>query len=364
LRLAFLHGSNDLYGASRVLAQDVELLRAQGHEVAVALPQDGPLTGILRELGADVNVESLRVLRKVDGAAGVRLPTKLPTVCQSADIVVPWTLALAAYLPLLRLRRRRVLCSVHEILPGPAGRLLAAAACAFSHALMVNSRATAQWLTRDLRRERPQLAYPIAPPYRPLARGANGADVLRLLLMGRVNGHKGHLEAVRAAQLARDAGEKVELTLLGGAFSGQEEHLADLLEAIGDLPWAHYGGEVAEPREFLRACDVVLIPTTRPEPFGLVAIEAWAAGRRVIASDQGGLAEATAMVEGLLVAAGDVADLCRAIVRAAREPAIRAAPLATAPASELCTAAARKLAWQASLERCATIAKPVEGIGL
>ena len=349
MRLAFLHGSNDLYGASRVLAQDVELLLAQGHEIAVALPQDGPLTGILRGLGAEVSVESLRVLRKVDGAAGMRPPTRLPTVCENADIVVLWTLALAAYLPLLRRRRRRVLCSVHEILPGSAGRLLAAAACALSHALMVNSRATAQWLTRDLRRRRPQLAYPIAPPYRPLARVADGAGVLQLLVMGRVNGHKGHIEAVRAAQLARDAGAEVELTLLGGAFAGQERHLVELLAAIEGLPWARYGGEVADPRESLRECEVVLIPTTRPEPFGLVAIEAWAAGRRVIASDQGGLAEATAMVEGVQVAAGDVTALCRAIVRVARDPAMRAAPAASAPASELCTRAARELAWQACL---------------
>jgi glycosyltransferase involved in cell wall biosynthesis len=353
LRLAFLHGSNDLYGASRVLVQDVELLRAQGHEVAVALPHEGPLTEFLRELGAEVSVEPLRVLRKVDGAAGMRLPAKLPTVCDDADIVVLWTLALAAYLPLLRLRRRRVLCSVHEILPGPAGRLLAAAACALSHALMVNSRATAQWLTHDLRRRRPQLAYPIAPPYRPLARVADRAGALRLLVMGRVNGHKGHLEAVRAAQLARDAGEEVELTLLGGAFSGQERHVAELLAAIEGLPWAHYGGEVSEPDEFLEQCDVVLIPSTTPESFGLVAIEAWAAARRVIASDLGGLSEAAAMVGGLVIAAGDVAALYQAIVRMTLDPAARSAPPANAPVSELCTLAARESAWSASFRQVA-----------
>jgi glycosyltransferase involved in cell wall biosynthesis len=354
MRLAFLHGSNDLYGASRVLARDVELLRAQGHEVAVALPQDGPLTETLRALGADVSVESLRVLRKVDGAAGMRLPITLPTVCKNADVVVLWTLALAAYLPLLRLRRRRVLCSVHEILPGPAGRLLAATACALSHALMVNSRATAQWLTHDLRRQRPQLAYPIAPPYSPLARVAGGAGVLRLLVMGRVNGHKGHLEAVRAAQLARDTGEEIELTLLGGAFSGQEPHLVDLLAAVDGLPWVHYGGEVSEPRELFAGCDVVLIPSTTPESFGLVAIEAWAAGRRVIASDQGGLVEATAMVGGLVIAAGDVAALCQAIIHAARDPAARSAPAANAPVGELCTLAARESAWRSSLRQAAS----------
>lgn len=214
---------------------------------------------------------------------------------------------------------------------------------------MVNSSATSRWLTGTGRRGKAQLAYPVAPAYEPLERMGSESDPLRLLLIGRVNGHKGHLEAVRAVQAARETGEQIELTLLGGAFPGQEQHLGELLGAIEGLAWARYGGEVTEPREFFKACDLVLIPTTRPEPFGLVAIEAWAAGRRVIASDQGGLAEATAMVEGVQVAAGDVTALCRAIVRVARDPAMRAAPAASAPVSELCTRAARELAWQACL---------------
>jgi glycosyltransferase involved in cell wall biosynthesis len=97
----------------------------------------------------------------------------------------------------------------------------------------------------------------------------------------------------------------------------------------------------------------VLIPTNRPEPFGIVALEAWAAGRRVIASNQGGLLEATAMVEGITVPAGDVAGLSAAIVRAAHDPSIRSAPLAEAPASRECTLAARQAAWQSALfEAC------------
>jgi glycosyltransferase involved in cell wall biosynthesis len=353
LRIAFLHGSNDLYGASRVLAQDVELLLGQGHEVHVALPEDGPLTSALRELGAHPSIEPLRVLRRVDGASGMRLPTTLPSVCDAADVIVVWTLALAAYLPLLRLGRRRTICSVHEILPGSPGRLLAATACLCSHVLMVNSRATARWLAQDFKFRQPRLAYPIAPPYMPVAQVEGGSGPLRLLLMGRVNGHKGHLEAVHATQLARDAGDDIRLTLLGGSFVGQEHHRAELLATVGGVSWAHYGGEVTDPERFLRECDVVLIPSTRPESFGLVAIEAWAAGRRVVASDQGGLSEAARMVEGVMVAPGDVGELSRAIGRAARDPAIRKAPRADAPVSELCTLEARELAWRSSLSQAA-----------
>lgn len=351
MRLAFLHGSNDLYGASRVLAQDVELLLDMGHTVSVTLPEDGPLTSILVDLGAQLEIEPLRVLRRVRGAATVRLPVRLPAATQSADVTVLWTVALASYLPALRARRRRVICSVHEILSGSAGRLLAAGTATLSHSLMVNSEATRRWITRDANRHRADLAYPLAPVYKPVPRHGGESDVLRILLMGRVNGHKGHLDAVLATRAARAQGVRAEITLLGGSFPGQEHHLAELLAAIEGLPWAHYGGEVPDTRAFVERCDVVLVPTNRPEPFGVVALEAWAAGRRVIASNLGGLLEATDMVEGMTIPANSVPALCEALVRVAREPALRDAPSADAPVSRRCTVAARETAWRAALSQ-------------
>ncbi len=306
------------------------------------------------DLGAQVSIEPLCVLRRVAGAAGARIPVHLPTVSHNAHVTIIWTVALASYLPTLRLRRRRVICSVHEILPGTAGRLLAAGTSALSNSLIVNSEATRSWVTRDFHSHYAHLAYPASPPYDPVPRQPSATDPLQILLMGRVNGHKGHLEAVQAIRTAREFGVQAEITLLGGSFPGQEHHLTELLAAIDDLPWARYTGEVSDTRAFIEKCDVVLIPSNRPESFGIVALEAWATGRRVIASDQGGLLEATAMVEGMTVPAGDVIRLSEAIISVARDHSFRAAPLADAPVSRLCTPAARVTAWRSALlDACA-----------
>jgi glycosyltransferase involved in cell wall biosynthesis len=324
-----------------------------GHSVSVTLPEEGPLTEMLVELGAQLSIEPLSVLRRVSGAAGLRMPLRLPAASQNADVIVLWTVALAGYLPTLRARRRRVICSVHEILLGAVGRLLAAGTSVLSHSLMVNSEATRRWITGDVPLRKAHLAYPVAPPYEPIPRPATDTDALQILLMGRVNGHKGHLDAVLATQGARDLGVEAEIALVGGSFPGQEHHLADLLALIEDRPWARYGGEVADTRGFLERCDVVLVPTNRPEPFGVVALEAWAAGRRVVASNLGGLVEATTMVEGITVPANDVPALSQALVRVARDPTLRLAPRAEAPVSTRCTSAARELAWRAALsEAC------------
>ena len=322
-RIAFLHGSNDLYGASRVLVDDAALLARQGHDVSVVLPSHGPLDALLAQAGVAVTVEPLRVLRRVS-PLNSRLPIRLPSVVGDADVAVVWTLALASYLPALRARRRPVVCSVHEILPGTAGSGLARLATSLSSALMVNSKATGTWIALHARRSLPsELAYPVAPAYDPLP-PLNLSASFTAFLAGRVNGHKGHKEAVEASRIARAQGLDVRLVLVGGAFPGQEQHLDALRAEIRGLDWVRFEGEVSDIRPALEACDVMLVPTTRPEPFGIVALEAWASGRPVIASDTGGLAEAASMVGGVLVRPGSVDALAQAMRRVAADPNLRA----------------------------------------
>lgn len=75
--------------------------------------------------------------------------------------------------------------------------------------------------------------------------------------------------------------------------------------------------------EALRRCRMVLMPSVWEEPFGIVALEAAAAGRPIIASAIGGLRDIVVDEEtGLLVAPGDHEDLARAIDRLAGDPAL------------------------------------------
>ncbi len=74
----------------------------------------------------------------------------------------------------------------------------------------------------------------------------------------------------------------------------------------------------------MRALDVVVHASTRPEPFGLVIAEAMACGRAVITSGSGGAAELIdAGDDALTHVPGDVADLSRCIVRLAGDPELR-----------------------------------------
>jgi len=58
------HPSPDLYGSDWQLVETIHGLIETGHEVLVALPQDGPLVAVLRNAGARVAVMPFTVLRK------------------------------------------------------------------------------------------------------------------------------------------------------------------------------------------------------------------------------------------------------------------------------------------------------------
>ena len=64
-KILILHSSNDLYGASKIFLQIIELLKSNGHQIHVVLPSKGPLDKLISQIkGTHVSYYSLGVLRK------------------------------------------------------------------------------------------------------------------------------------------------------------------------------------------------------------------------------------------------------------------------------------------------------------
>lgn len=99
------------------------------------------------------------------------------------------------------------------------------------------------------------------------------------------------------------------------------------LKSLAAHPGITFAGPFAEAArwEVLTRHDVFVVPSVWPETFNLVAREAFAAGRLVIASQVGALAEAVRDgVDGLLVPPGDPAALAQAMTRLVDDPALLA----------------------------------------
>ena len=64
-KILILHSSNDLYGASKIFLQIIQLLKSNGYEIYIVLPSKGPLDKMISQIkGIDVSYYSLGVLRK------------------------------------------------------------------------------------------------------------------------------------------------------------------------------------------------------------------------------------------------------------------------------------------------------------
>ncbi|MDP9184209.1 MAG: glycosyltransferase family 4 protein, partial [Actinomycetota bacterium] len=166
----------------------------------------------------------------------------------------------------------------------------------------------------------------------------------KLLFVGRLDARKGFPAAIAAfGRLAEDR-DDLRLVVVGdGPERGAVDALPTMVRArvtmLGAVP-------NVELPPIHAACDVFLGPSTGGESFGIVLVEAMAAGLPVVASDTPGYDEVvTDGVDGFLVAPSDPAALATAAARLLDEPEV-AARLSTAGRSRV-----QAFAWPAVLER-------------
>ncbi|GAF47066.1 hypothetical protein RW1_036_00940 [Rhodococcus wratislaviensis NBRC 100605] len=112
---------------------------------------------------------------------------------------------------------------------------------------------------------------------------------MRLLVASRWNSWKGYATLINAWG---SVGLNKSLTVLGGPPpSGESTDVPALVSQLPNAEAVCIVGQVDDIGAYIDQADIVIIPSDAPEPFGLVAIEAFARGRPVIASNGGGLAK-------------------------------------------------------------------------
>jgi glycosyltransferase involved in cell wall biosynthesis len=154
----------------------------------------------------------------------------------------------------------------------------------------------------------------VPPPSRPDPRLSHLPSGDFLLYVGDLTPDKGVGVLLEAyAALA----EAPPLVLIGRRFMEIPAELREKVLALG--PWPH-----AAVLEAWQLCAVAVVPSVCEETFGMVALEGMAAGKPVVASRIGGLAELVADGQaGMLVRPGDSAALRRALERLIPDRSLR-----------------------------------------
>jgi glycosyltransferase involved in cell wall biosynthesis len=320
-----VHSSAGGYGADRQLALIAGGLDPSRYRARVVLATDGPLVGELRAAGVETRVAGLAVLRRAELSPGglVRVAGRLAATSDLArDAALVHSNTSVTLSGALAARRARVphLWHVREIYTErawPAYRRLLRSADALA---CVSGAVRAQFPEADPRARvlLDGLALPDAGPGRGV-RSDPGAP-LTCLVLGRLSSWKGQDVLLRAVARV----PRAVAVVAGDAWPGQERHEAALRRLAAELGLAErarFVGFVTDPRPLYAGADVVVVPSTRPDPLPNAALEAAAAGCCVVASRHGGLPEIVRDGEtGLLVAPGDPVDLAGALRRLADDP--------------------------------------------
>jgi glycosyltransferase involved in cell wall biosynthesis len=315
----FLHGSAEMYGSDKVLLNLVAALRDDAaFAPVVVLHEQGPLFAALEAAGVEVHVATVVKIRRAmfTPALPFTLWRELRSAASDLDricagrrvgLVYSNTLAVLGGAYWAWRRQLRHLWHVHEIIMRPSlVRMgLPRLARGFADRVISNSEQTQAWLLKQapglgprarvifnglgpLPAENPQTVANFRQSL-----GLQVGDVVATLA-GRLNHWKGQGLFIEAASLLKqqDRLGRLHLVIVGDVFAGHEDlrsQLVELAQQRGLSSRVHFVPFVSDIFSVWHASDIAVVPSTEPEPFGMVAIEAMACGLPVVAAAHGGL---------------------------------------------------------------------------
>jgi phosphatidylinositol alpha-mannosyltransferase len=155
----------------------------------------------------------------------------------------------------------------------------------------------------------------------PIARWQDGTA--NILFVGRFEPRKGLLELLKAHRILRKTGSNSRLLVVG---SGPQEREARRYVATRGLQGVEFLGRVSDDAkaQLFRTADVYASPATGGESFGIVLLEAMAAGTPIVCSDIHGYKGVVRRGrEGLLVPPRDPRELALALDKLIRDRGLR-----------------------------------------
>ncbi|PIQ84087.1 MAG: hypothetical protein COV75_03975 [Candidatus Omnitrophica bacterium CG11_big_fil_rev_8_21_14_0_20_63_9] len=350
-RVLIAESSTGYGGSAKYLHELLTVLDRRRFDVHVSSAQDGPFIRKIREQGVPVTlVPAWRFPRNERwGRAflllggGAQLFSTVPAIARWLNNhqvqLVHLNNEILTHVPLLlaaKLTGCRVVCHLHGWRPST---LLERFVAPLVDEFVCISHAGARYYAQQLKRQVVAIPNGIA-----LNGHASGLDAKRaqmraqlhltdndrvVTILGRLVSWKGQDIVLKAlAQLAP------RYPNLRGLVVGQDPHedqrdlkrLHHLAQELGLGSRVHFTGWQADVWAMYAAADIVVHASTKPEPFGLVLLEAMAAGRPVIATRAGGVTDIVSDGRtGLLVDPGDADALARAISRLLDDEVLSAA---------------------------------------
>ncbi len=343
MKLLCVHPNYELYGSDRAFANFVSVFvtKFSNLDIEVLIPKKGDILTIYPLNAVKTTIRRMWILRRKEMIKDLTLNLlrnitalyRALHAMNKADVIYINTIISFDFILMSRfVRKKKVIIHVHEI-PNGVEMFIFRNLLIWSKAelFLFNSKATcdAFSLPKSFKHEIVYNGCEVKNPFGPSGEIWRGDRRLNILLIGRLNRWKGQEILVGAiGKLSPSDAAKVNVRIVGGVFNGMDtfrERLENQIRALSLTDTIEIHSFQPDPTDSYKSADVVVIPSRLPEPFGIVAIEAMAFGKPIIASGHGGLVEIVDDGKtGLLFEPGNCSALAVAIKKLLDDPALLA----------------------------------------
>jgi glycosyltransferase involved in cell wall biosynthesis len=306
MKILCVHQGCELYGSDKTFIQSVKAFRKKYPEayIKVLLPKEGPLNSQLVDYANNIGYEPLWILRKttIKSLFGVGLFSLIKSslfawkLMNEFDKTYINTAVVLNFIIASFFSFSNRLIHVHEI-PVGLSKYIFSLILSFARAPIVfNSKATQDAFFLPFWQKKTIVHNGVKTAENVNDKNIGPSDQLNILMIGRLNDGKGQELLLKALdEVPSKLLQKIKLKIVGDVFEEQVHFRDSLLKTVSDNDklnaFIEFEGFSFTPNKFYQWCDIVIIPSKKPESFGLVAIEAMSFGKCVIAAKHGGLTE-------------------------------------------------------------------------
>lgn len=314
-----INQSAELYGADKAILELIENF-PKGYNPIIVLHEEGPLKIILEDLNIQVIKTSVIKVKR-----GILKP--------SFFIKLPFEVLISFYNIRKELKGKKIdlihsnatsvfigafygfffriphLWHVHEIIEKPRriAQIYPHIISFFSKSIIYNSKASYNHFVKIKKSicKKSKVVYNGQNRNQPLLNSAerelfiqehlgfNNSNII-IGLVGRINKWKGHILLLQTFFELLKKYPTIRLVFVGSPPPNQEFYLDDLNHLISNYKLADKIKIIPFQNEiwnYYDALDISVVPSTEPEPFGLVATESMLSMKPVVAANHGGLSE-------------------------------------------------------------------------
>jgi glycosyltransferase involved in cell wall biosynthesis len=344
--ILFIHQSAELYGSDKTILMFISSLDKQKYFPVVMLPFDGPLKTEFKKNNIKVVIAPvLKLYRKMftpknilkfckEYKEGLKIINELH---KEHKFSIVYSHTLAALIGIIFARKNKIkhLWHVQEIIAKPAifnKGFIKLLSLKSNHVAVYDSRTTMEFWIKDnatLAKKSKYVCNGLDVKEKPVP---NLDDIQKIRkeffkvqpddivigLVGRINSWKGQQLLLEAFHKIANKYPNIKLVYIGSAPPNQEFFEIELNEKISSYNLSERVVIIPFQQNIWRfwdSIDIAVVPSTEPEPFGMVAIEAMLSKKPVVASNHGGLTETVVNNEtGFLFEPNDSQKLAAAIL--------------------------------------------------